>query len=556
MAHFLKPPGVAADGYDVDNKLAPGSIWRVRIPLGARRKVALWSGDGLKVRSNNPGVVPNEDNDAVRDVGRSGDLRLFELFGRSEGTSLIDVWGADGNFWLSIQARIETKGSTIQFGGPNNSTQESGDAQYEKNPQGTLVRITIPVKRSAYLNLLGLPPVDLKVAANDPSIVSCDVESSSGSASRPIRITGLKMGNAMIEAKNGQGVVLAFVQLEVRPGIDFGSGHHATQVADYSNVDIDAFVADMKGPTPAVGILSKGYCRWLEIRPPGLLIDALGPVPGKAVSMSYPKIVYESMPKRVIVVRQGWSIRTGSGEIRDEFLEIWWRTADDTEHKGVLSWCRDSEHGNQLAYAMMVRPAAGDSVLFQMMKEDMARAVVGVAIDAAGAGLTRSWKPGAASRPAIPKLNVPRAVPMQRGRYAANPPLDPKLTELARDARATQAGVSRERFESINIATARVRVNGKIEYLDAGNLPGKDFGASRGIDSEQWLIVQVQEWRKQGKNVVVEQLYSERIPCTDCQNKMDNEFKEASIYYTVPEMRGSRADALMRAYGLDPAQVE
>ena len=155
ITHFLKPPGVAADSYDVDNKLAPGSIWRVRIPLGARRKVALWGGDGLKVRSNNPGVVPNEDNDAVRDVGLSGDLRLFELFGRSEGTSLIDVWGADRNFWFSIQARIEPTASTIQFGGPNNSAQESGDAQYEyeNNPQGRLVRITAPVKRPAYLNL-------------------------------------------------------------------------------------------------------------------------------------------------------------------------------------------------------------------------------------------------------------------------------------------------------------------------------------------------------------------------------------------------------------------
>jgi hypothetical protein len=32
MAHFMKPPGISSEGYDVDNKLAPGSLQRVRIP--------------------------------------------------------------------------------------------------------------------------------------------------------------------------------------------------------------------------------------------------------------------------------------------------------------------------------------------------------------------------------------------------------------------------------------------------------------------------------------------------------------------------------------------
>jgi hypothetical protein len=31
MAHFLKPSGGSAAGYDVDGKLAPGSVWRMRI---------------------------------------------------------------------------------------------------------------------------------------------------------------------------------------------------------------------------------------------------------------------------------------------------------------------------------------------------------------------------------------------------------------------------------------------------------------------------------------------------------------------------------------------
>ena len=58
MAHFLAPPGGSSTGYDVDNKLAPKSIWRMQVAVGTERTVALWGGAGLFVRSNNPSVVP------------------------------------------------------------------------------------------------------------------------------------------------------------------------------------------------------------------------------------------------------------------------------------------------------------------------------------------------------------------------------------------------------------------------------------------------------------------------------------------------------------------
>jgi hypothetical protein len=137
---------------------------------------------------------------------------------------------------------------------------------------------------------------------------------------------------------------------------------------------------------------------------------------------------------------------------------------------------------------------------------------------------------------------------MMRSRYAAKLPIDRKLLELARDVRATQAGIRPENFREFNVAIARVRIDGRLEYLDAGNIPGKMFGASRGL-----ILTQIHALKKQQKAVILEQLYSERIPCKDCQDKLNHEFSEAAVFYSVPELRGqSRGEALMRAYGLEP----
>jgi hypothetical protein len=101
-----------------------------------------------------------------------------------------------------------------------------------------------------------------------------------------------------------------------------------------------------------------------------------------------------------------------------------------------------------------------------------------------------------------------------------------------------------------------VRIDNDVHYLDAGNIPGAVVGASRGYDSEQLILTQVMELRKQRKNVRIEQLYSERIPCVTCTKMLDDHFPEAAIFYTVPESRRlgevTRGEALMRAYGLTP----
>jgi hypothetical protein len=77
MAHFLKPDFAPSTGYDVDNKLAPGSVWRMQIPLGKKLTIALCGGAGWSINSNNPAVVPNDGFDETA----SGALRLLTLSG-------------------------------------------------------------------------------------------------------------------------------------------------------------------------------------------------------------------------------------------------------------------------------------------------------------------------------------------------------------------------------------------------------------------------------------------------------------------------------------------
>jgi hypothetical protein len=101
MAHFLKPPGADGAGYDVDGKLAPGSVWRMQIPSGQSRGIAIWGANGLWARSNNPPVVPN-DGFKARTLG---DLRILTLVGASPGTSMLEV-GDGPKAWISLQVQV------------------------------------------------------------------------------------------------------------------------------------------------------------------------------------------------------------------------------------------------------------------------------------------------------------------------------------------------------------------------------------------------------------------------------------------------------------------
>ena len=156
----------------------------------------------------------------------------------------------------------------------------------------------------------------------------------------------------------------------------------------------------------------------------------------------------------------------------------------------------------------------------------------------------------------LSELKIPKVSALFRGRYSVVAKLDQTLVATARELRATQAGVRLEDFSRTNIAVARVRIDGEVHYLDAGNIPASLVGAQRGYDSEQLIVTQAVELRKQGREVRIEQLYSERIPCVTCKEMLDTHFPDATIFYTVPESRRlgeiTRGEALMRAYGLVP----
>lgn len=146
------------------------------------------------------------------------------------------------------------------------------------------------------------------------------------------------------------------------------------------------------------------------------------------------------------------------------------------------------------------------------------------------------------TRSALRRLRVPPA--LKHPRNALGIDADRRLIELARDVRVSQAGITREAFSSYNVATARVRVGTRIEYLEAGNAPGAL------MHSEDFLLSQVDVLRRDnpGTTVVIEQLFSERIPCTECLSKLQR-LTNAELFYSVSEY-GRRAADLMRAYGL------
>jgi len=102
MAHFFAPDR-RTDGYDVDGKLAPDSVWRMRILTRQRRVVGLWGGQDLTVRSNNPTVVPNDG--FAETITRADGLRLLSLLGQATGTTMLET-RLGSNLWCSLQVVV------------------------------------------------------------------------------------------------------------------------------------------------------------------------------------------------------------------------------------------------------------------------------------------------------------------------------------------------------------------------------------------------------------------------------------------------------------------
>lgn len=102
MAHFFAPNG-RIDGYDVDGKLAPNSVWRMRVLTQQRRVIGLWGGEALIVRSNNPRIIPNDD---FGETASSADgIRMLSLLGQSTGVAMLEA-RLGANTWCSLQVVV------------------------------------------------------------------------------------------------------------------------------------------------------------------------------------------------------------------------------------------------------------------------------------------------------------------------------------------------------------------------------------------------------------------------------------------------------------------
>jgi hypothetical protein len=320
MAHFFKPQGSPPADYDVDGRLAPDSIWRVRIPVGATRRVGLWGGRNLWVRLTWTGKVGLKDTifqSEIFERSDEGDLTFLEVSPESAGDYRLEA-GLGQSTWVTLQVEA------------------GGDA-----------------------------------------------------------------------------------------GAQAGDLNAATQRGTYQNIDEAAVVRHFhqgKSGIELLGGLSRGYMRWLEIAGPAVRTSS-GPPPGaKPSRASLPWTTYSERPK-LIVVRQGWTFPTPDGSVRHYLLEVWWLPSDDTEYQVLAGHAGRAEHGDPLGYGMVMRPFAGDVVLFEMMKRELA-ATIG---QLAGALIVSAaiWK--LSTRSAAPSGPVPPEAAASLGK---KPPTRPGVRVL------------------------------------------------------------------------------------------------------------------------------
>lgn len=155
---------------------------------------------------------------------------------------------------------------------------------------------------------------------------------------------------------------------------------------------------------------------------------------------------------------------------------------------------------------------------------------------------------------------LPNCSPAMLRRPAAHPMstnvsslIDNALLDRAVNERSHNAGTSLEAFRHYNVAIIKAQVDGRTTFLEAGNFPQRYGGL---MHSEEYLISQVHELGG-NDNVVVEQIYSERIPCwQNCMPKIRENWPHADVFYTVRSrihigpMEMSKARQLMVSYGV------
>lgn len=205
MAHFEKPAGTLAAAYDIDNKLAPGSVWRMRVPVDGRAEIALYGGDGLWVHSNNAGVVPEDKISERPSAGR----RILSLFGRSVGTSMVDV-GQNGSPWATLQVQVVAAGAAAGPVFVLGKDEDKSGIQF--TPEGNVFRVELDESAKVIVGLRN--GAGLTVVSNNKPVAEVGVEGRQGDL-RTYSIVTLKPGDAMIEARTANGAALASFQVHV-----------------------------------------------------------------------------------------------------------------------------------------------------------------------------------------------------------------------------------------------------------------------------------------------------------------------------------------------------
>lgn len=87
MAHFFKPADEPAKGYTVDRKLAPDSVGSIEVEAGSSKRVGLWGGRQLWVKSMHPQIVPNPVT--VRPL--AGETDVVTIEGKAVGKAVVQT---------------------------------------------------------------------------------------------------------------------------------------------------------------------------------------------------------------------------------------------------------------------------------------------------------------------------------------------------------------------------------------------------------------------------------------------------------------------------------
>jgi hypothetical protein len=227
------------------------------------------------------------------------------------------------------------------------------------------------------------------------------------------------------DARQGKGTIYLppVVQGPAVPGVTATAGvnlNNATQRGTYENIDAAAVTKGLQGPVELLGGRSVGYFRWLEIQGAGAIRESSGKPPAsKLVSVSNPWITYADRP-RLLILRQGWTFQTPSGEsLRDYYVEVWWRPFDDLEYRVLESHANNAANGNMTSYGLVMRPFSKDIVLFELARrEALSSFVQGVGLLVVS-GVWRaslSWRMAPQNRGSAGVPSVPRAAPSQGGK--------------------------------------------------------------------------------------------------------------------------------------------